>query len=122
VPVLYLRAEDGVLFPQEGKPSTFGTSTSQQSFKPVGRQPGVVDKRMLRDVMNKAFSSGDLDILCSDIQESLRQDGIELQVNLDVIGGSSKPLQVLNLIEYLDRRGYLAYLEKAVREARPGII
>ena len=123
VPVLYLRADDGVLFPQESKPSAFGIPAPQQSFsKSIGRQPAAVDKRMLREVMNKAFSTGDLDILCSDVQENLRQNGIELQVNLDVVGGGSKPLQVLNLIEYLDRRGYLAYLEKAVREARPGII
>jgi len=123
VPVLYLRAEDGVLFPQERKPGAFGPPASQQSFiRSIGRQPGAVDKRTLREVINRAFSTGDLDILCSDIQENLRQNGIELQVNLDVVGGDNKPLQVLNLIEYLDRRGYLAYLEKAVREARPGII
>lgn len=127
VPVLYLRAEDGVLFPQETQPSAFSTLTStlrpQESLaKSAMKPPATVDKRRLRDAMIKAYSAGELEILCSDIQESLSRDGIDLQVNLDVVGGGGKALQVLNLIEYLDRRGYLAYLVQAVREARPGII
>ncbi len=44
------------------------------------------------------------------------------QVDPEIVGGSGKPAQVLNLIQYLDRRGYLDYLVKAVRRARPGII
>jgi hypothetical protein len=123
VPVLYLRAQDGVLFPQ-GDKSVVPVPPAPQEIasKPTGRQPATVDKRTLRGAMIKAFSTDELEILCSDVQDGLADDGIELQVNLDVIGGSSKPMQVLNLIEFLDRRGYLAYLENAVREARPGII
>jgi hypothetical protein len=82
----------------------------------------TVDKRTLREAMIRAFSTEELEILCNDVQDGLAGDGIDLQVNLDVVGGGAKPMQVLNLIEYLSRRGYLDYLVKAVRETRPGII
>ena len=42
--------------------------------------------------------------------------------NTAVVGDDTLPGQVLNLIQYLDRRGYLDYLIKATRRARPGII
>ena len=166
VPVLYLRAEDGVLFPQEPVGSG-ASSDSLRRFAPqtaikglvdlgalesLGARGGAdapetgqrgsrdggftkggigrpatkggapVDKRALREAMMKAFSMDEIEILCSDVQEALAEDGKELQVNLDVIGGDSKGVQVLNLITYLERRGYLGYLEQAVREARPGIV
>ena len=130
VPVLYLRAVDGVLFPQGGKPAVPDASALQEiafrpkgiASKPTGRQPATVDKRTLGDAMIRAFSTADLEILCSDVEANLARDGTELQVNLDMVGGGNKPLQVLNLIEYLDHRGHLGYLVDAVREARPGII
>jgi hypothetical protein len=43
-------------------------------------------------------------------------------VNTAVVGGDSLPGQVLSLIQYLDRRGYLDYLIQAVRRARHGVI
>ncbi|MCX6032788.1 MAG: CHAT domain-containing protein [Chloroflexi bacterium] len=84
--------------------------------------PAVVDKRALREAIIPAFSAEELRILCSDVQESLARDGVTLQVDPEIAGGSGKPAQVLNLIQYLDRRGYLSYLVAAVRAARPGII
>jgi hypothetical protein len=145
-PVLYLRAEDGVLFPQADPAQNVDSfnqakynievgdinqaavvighnNTVQQNVsRPEAWLSSPVDKRKLRDAMIKAFSTDEIEILCSDVQVDLGRDGIDLMVNLDVIGGGSKPIQVLNLIEYLDRRGYLPYLVKAVRQARPGII
>jgi hypothetical protein len=82
----------------------------------------AVDKRTLREAMIQAFSIEELQVLCSDIQVDLAAVGISLPVNLELVGGSSKSAQVLNLIQYLDRRGYLSYLVKGVRAARPGII
>ena len=136
MPVLYLRAIDGVLFPQPGNVSvTSGSSVPRViAAEPAKGQTGVssnpaavnvtlpVDKRTLRETMIKAFSAEELEILCSNVQDSLAANGVELQVNLGVVGGSSKPMQVLNLIEYLNRRGYLDFLVKAVREERPGLI
>ncbi len=126
VPVLYLRAIDGVLFPQaEVKPPAVGgPGPTAPSVTGPGPKPDstTVDKRALREAMIKAFSTEDLEILCSDVQDALGDAGIDLQVNLELVGGSGKAMQVLNLIEYFSRRGYLDYLLKAVREARPGII
>jgi hypothetical protein len=81
-----------------------------------------VDKRALREAVVQAFSLDELELLCADIEHDLTANGIALQVNLDVVGGGGKPGKVLNLIGYLDRRGYLAYLVTAVRRARPGMI
>jgi hypothetical protein len=65
---------------------------------------------------------GELDLLCADIEQELVANRVALQVNLELVGGSGKPGKMLNLIGYLDRRGYLVYLVAAVRRARPGVI
>ena len=41
---------------------------------------------------------------------------------MELVGGEGKAVKILNLIAYLDRRGYLGYLVSAVRRSRPGII
>ncbi len=82
----------------------------------------AVDKSALREAIIRSFGATDLALLCADVEQDLANDGIELQVNTAVVGGDALPAQVLNLIQYLDRRGYLDYLIKAVRRARPGII
>jgi hypothetical protein len=81
-----------------------------------------IDPRKLREVMIKNFDMEDLDLLCNDVQLALRDNNIELQLNLEIVGGSGKAIKVLNLIQYLDRRGHLDYLVSTVRNARPGII
>jgi hypothetical protein len=81
-----------------------------------------VDKRALREIMTQAFSIEELQVLCDDVHHELKNAGIGLAVDLDTVGGSGKTAKVLNLIQYLDRRGYLDTLVKAVRSARPGII
>jgi len=120
VPVLYLRAQEGVLFPSAGA----GAEGAGAGGAAARERPseGVVDKRGLRQALVGTFSADDLDLLCSDIESALAEDGITLQVNLDMVGGDTKPVQVLRLIEYLDNRGYLHYLVAAVREQRPGLI
>ena len=71
--------------------------------------------------MVSAFSIEDLEILCSDIEEALTNAGKPTQISLDMVGGSTLPAKVLNLIEYLDRRGYLNYLVDQVRKERPNL-
>ncbi|MGH9972097.1 MAG: CHAT domain-containing protein [Pyrinomonadaceae bacterium] len=117
VPVLYLRAEEGVLFPKP-KPNLLLPTEKPVSPKPV---PTTVNLRTLREAIVKSFSLEDLEILCADLQTALAEAGIDLQVNLDLIEGNGKTAKVQSLIGYLDRRGYLAYLLEAVREARPNI-
>jgi hypothetical protein len=103
-----------------------------QDLERIVRQPAdqarprpagdAVDKVALREAIIRSFGSTDLDLLCADVEQDLANDGIELQVNTAVVGGDSLPGQVLELIQYLDRRGYLDYLVNAVRRARPGTI
>ena len=76
----------------------------------------------VREAMLQAFSMEELQVLSFDIQNDLATNGISLLVSPEMVGGSSKSALILNLIQYLDRRGYLSYLVKAVRAARPGII
>lgn len=72
--------------------------------------------------MAKSFTMDDLEVLCDDIEQELHDHDVDLEVNLEIVGGSGKKSKILKLIEYLDNRGYLNYLINAVREARPGII
>jgi hypothetical protein len=117
VPVLYLRAEEGTLFPKAAGGSSFS------AVRPSAPPPDAnVDPRTLRNAMVKDFGVEDLGVLCADVQSDLKDAGIDLQVNLEIVGGEGKTIKVLNLIQYLDRRGYLGYLVAAVRRARPGII
>jgi hypothetical protein len=104
--------EASVLPDRAAEPSTPALSGSQ----------ATVDKRALRERMVQAFSLDELELLCADIEHDLAANGIALQVNLELVGGNGKPSKVLNLISYMDRRGYLAYLVTAVRHARPGSI
>ena len=81
----------------------------------------ALNVRTLREAIVKSFSLEDLEILCSDVSQALAEAGIDLQVNLDLVEGNGKTAKVQSLIGYLDRRGYLPYLVKAVRESRPNI-
>jgi hypothetical protein len=86
-----------------------------------GEQP-TVNRRDLRKSMIRAFDTEELNVLCADLQQDLADDGIELLVNLELVGGEGMEARVLNLINYLDRRGFLYYLLAAVRRERPGMI
>jgi hypothetical protein len=81
-----------------------------------------VDRRKLREAIVKQFSNEDLESLCADIQQALRNDGINLLVNLEIIeAGRSRRNKVLKLIEYLDKYGYLDYLVAAIEKWRMDI-
>jgi hypothetical protein len=111
VPVLYLRTPGGVLFP---------AGEQETADEPV--RPTAVDKRALRGLMISSFNMDELQALCWDVEGSLEEAGIELHVSLEMVGGGSKTVVVMNLIDYFDRRGYLESLVQAVRNARPGKI
>jgi len=126
VPVLYLRTLGGVLFPKaepEAVAQSKGWQRPPSTFQGEAAPPTVVDKRALREVMISAFNNDELEALCWDAQGLLEEAGIEdVPVSLEMVGGGSKTAAVMNLIEYLDRRGHLGYLVQAVRNARPGKI
>jgi len=122
-PVLHLRAADGVLFPSPTGGAGAGSAGAGAGAAGRGRgTEGVVDKTALRNAIVRAFTTADLELLCSDIEAALAADGVALQVNLDMVGGGTKAVQVLRLIEYLEHRGHLRYLVAAVKEQRPGLI
>jgi hypothetical protein len=81
-----------------------------------------VDKRALRGVMLSAFNTDELEALCWDAQGLLQDEGIDLAVSLEMVGGGSKLAIVMELIGHFERRGHLEYLVQAVRNARPGVI
>ncbi len=126
VPVLYLRADEekGILFPaSDGERTTGGldstlTSKTTQTSAPADH----VDPRALRVAMIQAFNLEELELLCMDVEANLREDGNSQLVNLEIVGGGSKPAMILNLIQHMERRKLLPYLVKAVRSARPGLI
>lgn len=107
VPVLYLRTSGGALFPK-AEPGT----------------TGAVDRRALRDLMISAFDLTGLEELCWDAAALLEEAGIKLgePVGVQMVGGGSKRAIVMNLIDFFEMRGYLDYLVRAVRNARPGRI
>lgn len=85
-------------------------------------QSTTINERQLRQTMIKLFTVDDLELLCADITDHLQQGGFDETVTLDTVGGNNLELKCHNLIGYLKRRGKLAYLITAVREARPGSI
>jgi hypothetical protein len=169
VPVLYMRTDEGVLFPSTrpapqaeprdavqgpvtnirvdqhvgtveggkvvgveiGQPAPSPRPKARRELeeqlaefaRPISSPPvGDVDRRALREAMVQTFSLEDLEVLCADVEEVLKDARLPVQVNLEIVGGGGKRAKVLNLIQYLDRRGYLGYLVYAVRRLRPGII
>ena len=82
------------------------------------RQIDSVDKGTLRSIIVQGFNLEELDLLCADLQQILADNGIKLPVSIEMVGGNGKPQKVLNLIEYLDRRGYLPYLVRLVAGMR----
>ena len=125
VPVLYLRTSGGVLFPRP-EPEAEGRRAGQQGVStgpPVEtKRTSAVDKRALRGVMLSAFNTDELEALCWDAQGLLQDEGIDLAVSLEMVGGGSKLAIVMELIGHFERRGHLEYLVQAVRNARPGVI
>lgn len=93
-----------------------------QAAQSGGNLPVEVDKAELRRQMLKAFDKERLEILCADINTRLERSGSSVRVNPEIVGGHSLEAIILNLIEYLDRRGLLLVLLDAVRGAQPGLI
>lgn len=130
VPVLYLRAEEGVLFPTaETDRVTEREEPAPERIELRQIEPASddVDQRVLRMAMVNFFSLEEIEAICADVEHALEAAGIRVMgrpipVSLEMVGGSSKQGKVLNLIQYLDRRGYLGYLVSVVRMHKPGII
>lgn len=130
VPVLYLHAEEGILFPEKVRGETTIAAPIEAGVSPVpaagaptsNPQEEKIDPRALRNAMSTAFAKEDLEVLCADVETLMKEDGLSEQFNLEIVGGSGKVGIILNLIKHLENRRQLHYLVKAVRSTRPGII
>jgi hypothetical protein len=116
VPVLYLRADDGVLFPRVR--FTAAGSGSAAGGRAAG--PADVNLTALRRAIAGHFTLEEIAILCEDVEQALRDAGYDIAVDPEAVGGRSREGIALNLIRYLEHRGVLRYLVDAVRRERPG--
>lgn len=133
----YLTATEAVLLPRATEQA--GVAAIQQTARqdalqaisvvtgrigPAPEAAAAIDKKALRRAIVRSFSVDELSVLCSDVRQDLADDGVDLDLDLDVLGGRAQGEEPLvnNLISFLDRRGYLSYLVDLVREARPGIV
>lgn len=81
----------------------------------------VRDSKKLRQVICRVLNLEELEVLCSDIEAAMRNDGLDITVSLEVVGGSSKETKVTRLIDYLNRRDKIQYLVDGLRSIRPEI-
>jgi hypothetical protein len=132
--ILYVGVEEGVPFPT-GIEKQIAARLNPPAPAPVRPEPllpespippgqscpdATRDPRALRTALVDHFNIEGLEELCAEVQQDLKERGVNLQVNLEMVGGESKTGKILKLIEYLDHRGYLGCLEAAARRLRPG--
>jgi hypothetical protein len=113
-PTLFLRAKDAVLFdmPAQNAPPAHAVPPTTPPLDPnaprarlltLATQPATaVPRPELRRVMSAAFSTSELKLFCDNLSDRLGQ-----RVGVDELGGETKEMIVLNLIQFLDRRGML---------------
>ena len=104
-------------------PNLLRIISNDESSKAASVPPvGDINKSTLRKSMVEAFSLEELAVACQDLQEELEKRGFKDKISMESVGGSGIDGKILNLIEYLDRRGFLGYLVLVLRRHRPGII
>jgi nucleoside phosphorylase len=99
-----------------------GKTHSTIRMRPTIHQNELIpNKADLRRLLLQAFDRERLELLCADINARLQNEKTEVRVTPEIVGGRGLEAIILNLIEYLDRRGLLHYLLEAVRNIQPGI-
>jgi hypothetical protein len=133
----YMPATEAVLLPRP--PEQAGVAASQELVRrssqeaiaevsgrigPAPETGAAINLSDLRRAIVRSFSLDEEALLCADIRQALADDGVDLMLDLDALGGREQGEEalVLALIEYLNRRGYLSYLVEAVRRERPGSV
>jgi hypothetical protein len=81
-----------------------------------------VDPVALRDFVDAHKSFDDLELLCADVHSEMLKEHVEIPFDLDAVQRGGKRITIQRLIEYLSRRGKLAYLVRVVRKEFPGEI
>jgi len=129
----YLPSTEAVLLARRARKVADLKATARESSEAaiadvagrLGETPAAsssVNRTALRKALVKGFTIDELALLCDDVRATIADDGVELDLDLDTIGGRSQPEEMLalNLIQHLERRGFLTYLVRQVRSARPG--
>jgi hypothetical protein len=115
--MVYMPTTDAVLLPKpEEQPQV---QLQQEEVRHDALQ--LQSKRALRVAILKEFNEEELKVLCADLEEDLQNGGKDLEIDLEIAGGTTKEGKILNLIEYLENRNCLPSLLTAVRRARPEI-
>jgi hypothetical protein len=82
---------------------------STDNGNPTADDVASPDPRALRNALTGHFDLNELRLLSAD-----------LGVDFDNLGGSTKQIKALELVQYLQRRGRLAELAAKIRQERPG--
>ena len=95
--------------------------TVEPTVEPTKPKTDMPDKVTLRNFIATNFNlrQGDFDLLCENLTEKYKSKGVK--VSMDDISGNTAPLAALNLIGYMERRGWLPYLVEEVRAERPDV-
>jgi hypothetical protein len=114
--VLYLSASESVLFPQRPRAVVTPRKLVAQQHQQT------MNRALLRKAIIFAFSPDEIALLCADIEEVLREAGVNLRLDIDLVGGTELEAKVLGIIRRLDSRGHLDKLVDAVRRERPDLL
>ena len=90
-----------------------------QKIIPYSGRRIQVDRIALRKTIAEKIDSADLTVICYDITQQRKKDGYSDEVRLD---GENYRVQIINLIQYLDKRQHLHYLIDEIRRVRPDSI
>jgi uncharacterized caspase-like protein len=80
-----------------------------------------VDRTTLREALVRTFSLEELGLLCADLRQTLRRNGIDEPFTLDLLAGVGLSGKAQGLIDYCERRGWLSYLITEIRRVRPNL-
>lgn len=103
VPALFTRLEASALF----------TRTAA-----VAQIQGT-DPRSLRGALTDAFTPAELEELVVDVNDELERSGVPLQVRYHAAGGRSQLMQIVDLLDQMQRYEALDCLVAAMRRAKP---
>ncbi len=79
------------------------------------------DDTALREAVIRAFTLEELRLLCADIRQALRRNGIDQPFSLDLLEGVGLSGKAQSLIDHCERRGWRSYLITEIRKARPNL-
>lgn len=83
----------------------------------------AVDTSTLRDFIDQHTTFDDLELMCTDVQNEMTKDGMNLPnetFTIEVVPRGGKKITIARLIDWLRNRNRLAYLVRLMRKRFPG--